>query len=135
MRLFERCAFALLSLVTPPADRDALLGDLLEEHALHGGMAREALRAIPAMCTLRAQRAGGLRALGFGAACGALAAAALLLAIRGVWLEILFHVPKRAAADVPLSWWLVGVGPAIVAGLAAARSGLRLASTVLGEKP
>lgn len=135
MHLFDRFAFGMLSLVTPPADREALLGDLLEKHALRGGMAREAMRAVPAMCALRAQRAGGLRAWSFGAACGALAAAALLLAIRGVWLEILYHVPKRAAADVPLSWWLAGVGPAIVAGLAAARSGLRLASTVLGEKP
>lgn len=133
--VFERCAVAMLCLATPPADRDALLGDLLEEHALHGGLAQEALRAIPAMLALRARRAGGLRALGFGAACGVLAAAALLVAVRSVWLEILFHVPKRAAAAVPLTWWLVGVGPAIVAGLAAARSGLRLASHVLGEKP
>lgn len=130
----DRWAFRLLSAVTPPRDRDALLGDLLEEHATRGGLTRECLRGVPAMLALRVRRGGGVRALGFACFAGALAGSIPLLLLGALWQFVLFMVPFRAAGVEPLTWRLVALVPALLAGVCIGRMAFRLAVHLLGGR-
>jgi hypothetical protein len=134
MRARDRWALGLLALATPRRDRDALVGDLLEEHAERGGLARECVRAVLPVLALRLHRAGGLRALGFAWLAGGLAAAVPVLVLGALWQFVLFHVPLRAAGSEPLVWRLAGVVPALVAGVCTGRLAFRLAIQLLGGR-
>lgn len=129
----DRLAFRVLAAITPRADRDALLGDLLEEHAERGGLGREAVRAIPAVLSLRARRAGGWRAIGCAGFAGALAAAAILVAVTLLWHHVLHLVPRRAAGSLPVAWRVASVLPALLAGALAGRLAWSVATHLLGD--
>jgi hypothetical protein len=134
MRPRDRWALRLLAAVTPRADRDALLGDLLEEHAERGGLARESLRAVTPVLALRVRRAGGLRVLGFAWLAGLLAAGVPVLAVTALWHYVLFLVPLRAAGAEPVAWRLAGLVPALLAGVLVGRLAFRLAVKLLGGR-
>lgn len=129
----ERLALALLTAVTPPGDREALLGDLLEEHAERGGLGREALRAILPMLAVRTRRAGGWRAVSFAGLAGALAATALMVAVGELWYLVLYLVPFRAAGALPMAWRVASLLPALLVGALAARMAWSVATRLLGD--
>lgn len=134
MHARDRAAFRMLAAVTPARDRDALLGDLLEEHATRGGLARECLRAIPPMLALRVRRVGGARALGFACLAGGIAGAIPLVLLGSLWHFVLFMVPFRAGGVEPFAWRLVALVPALVIGVVIGRMAFRVAVQLLGGR-
>ena len=117
--------------LAPSVLRDAVLGDLLEEHATivapRVGAAkadlwlmREVLRSATPLALARARRAGPTRvALAGAAAVGA--AAATHAAGTSAWSMVLAQVPLRAWHAAP-RWWSIAlfVVEGVVAALAAA---------------
>lgn len=134
-RPLDAWALALLSRLAPAADRDALVGDLLEARAAGDcDVTREVVRSLPALLELRVRRAGGVRALAFAGAAAVLGVSGVLLALVQVWTFVLVHVPRRAAAPLPVTWWWFGLPVAVAAGWVAGRSAHRLAVRLLGGR-
>jgi hypothetical protein len=104
---------ALVRLAPAPA-REALLGDLLEEHAVlaDAGFAadlwlvRESARSVLPLAAWRLRRAGPARVALAGIA-GVAAATAVHAAGSAAWHAVLAQVPFRAFHDAPTSWRVI----------------------------
>ncbi len=104
--------------LAPRALRDAVLGDLIEEHATimvprlgparaNQWLLRELLRSLMPLALMRARRAGPTRvALAGAAAVGA--AAATHAAGMSAWRVVLEQVPLRAWHAAP-RWWSIAL--------------------------
>ncbi len=132
----DRLVLAAVVAFAPPGERDALAGELLEAAAVARdghGLAREALRSLPALLLWRIRRLGARPAL-LALLAGAVSAALVYAAGEAFWHFVLSFVPRRAGHAMPLAWSCTWITLAEAAGIAGAALGARLGQRLTGGR-